>query len=164
MTHSAGPIQAFDEFMEDPGVPEPLTFELAVRGAERIAGGLFKKFVVAQTISHVFLTSFRAHAPYAIIEAQFYYLWLYLDFSAYSDIAVGIGTFIGVTTPENFNNPLVARNIIDYWQRWHITLSQFIRRNIYIPVQVSMVRRSDGKNELLIACTAFFVSFLLCGL
>ena len=161
---AAGPIQAFDEYMEDSGAPEPLSFEGAVRGAERIASGLFKKFVIAQIISRVFLTSFKAHMPYAIIEAQFYYLWLYLDFSAYSDIAVGIGSLIGVATPENFNNPLVARNIIDYWQRWHITLSQFIRRNIFIPVQVSLVRRSDGKNELVIACVAFFVSFLLCGL
>ena len=97
-------------------------------------------------------------------EAQLTLIWLYLDFSAYSDVAVGVGRLIGVATPENFNRPYLARNIIDFWERWHISLSQFIRRNIFIPLQLALLRCTDGQRPLLVASLAFSVSFLLCGL
>jgi D-alanyl-lipoteichoic acid acyltransferase DltB (MBOAT superfamily) len=95
---------------------------------------------------------------------QLNYLWLYLDFSAYSDIAVGIGRLIGVPAPENFNRPYLARNMIEFWERWHISLSQFIRRNVFIPIQMTLMRRSEGEHPLLISSFAFTVAFLLCGL
>jgi D-alanyl-lipoteichoic acid acyltransferase DltB (MBOAT superfamily) len=69
-----------------------------------------------------------------------------------------------VATPENFRNPLAARNLIDYWERWHISLSQFIRRNLFTPVQLGLVRATDGRRPLLAASVAFTVSFILCGL
>jgi D-alanyl-lipoteichoic acid acyltransferase DltB (MBOAT superfamily) len=92
------------------------------------------------------------------------FLWLFLDFSAYSDVAVGLGRLMGVATPENFNRPYLARNVIDFWDRWHISLSQFIRRNVFIPIQLGLMRRTEGRRPLLIASVAFSVSFLLCGL
>ena len=82
---------------------------------------------------------------------QLNYLWLYLDFSAYSDIAVGVGRLMGVATPENFNRPYLARNMIDFWERWHISLSLFIRRNMFIPIQLALMRRTDGRRPLLVA-------------
>src|SRR5262249_48358829 len=85
-------------------------------------------------------------------------------FSAYSDIAVGVGRMIGVATPENFNRPYLARNMVDYWERWHISLSHFIRRNIFFPVQLALMRSTDGRHPLAITSVAFLVSFLLCGL
>ena len=97
---------------------------------------MFKKFVLANALEAAFLTAFRARGPYFFLEVQLNYLWLFLDFSAYSDIAVGIGGLLGVATPENFNRPYLARNSIDFWERWHISLSQFIRRNLFIPIQV----------------------------
>jgi len=69
-----------------------------------------------------------------------------------------------VATPENFNRPYLARNAIDYWERWHISLSQFIRRNLFIPIQMALMRRTDGRALLLVASLAFTVSFLLGGL
>ena len=101
---------------------------------------------------------------YFFIEVQFFFLWLYLDFSAYSDIAVGIGRLIGVPTPENFNQPYLARNAIDFWERWHITLSLFIRRNIFIPLQLFLNRRDGGAKPLLSASIAFSIAFVICGL
>jgi D-alanyl-lipoteichoic acid acyltransferase DltB (MBOAT superfamily) len=95
---------------------------------------------------------------------QFNYLWIYLDFSGYSDVAVGLGGLMGVATPENFHRPYLARNVIDFWERWHISLSLFIRRNLFIPIQLALVRRSDGRWPLLTASLAFGISFLLCGL
>jgi D-alanyl-lipoteichoic acid acyltransferase DltB (MBOAT superfamily) len=161
---AAGPIQAYADFVAQPVVPSELRISDALVGVERIALGLFKKFVVAGVIEKVFLTGFRAPFPYLLAETQFFYLWVYLDFSAYSDIAVGAGRLLGVATPENFNRPYLARNMIDYWDRWHMTLSQFIRRNLFVPIQLDLMRRTSGRAGLLCATVAFTVSFIACGL
>jgi D-alanyl-lipoteichoic acid acyltransferase DltB (MBOAT superfamily) len=161
---AAGPIQSYEEFAAQPAVPNPPTRLEATQGFERIAAGMFKKYVLAQGIQRLFLTGFHAQGPYQLLELQLNYLWLYLDFSAYSDIAVGIGRLIGVPAPENFNRPYLARNVIDFWERWHISLSQFIRRNLFIPIQMTLMRRTEGARPLLISSFAFTVSFLLCGL
>ena len=161
---AAGPIQAYDDFAAQPAVPPPQTTRQALASLERIASGLFKKFILANYIDRFFLTGFHAQGPYVLLEMQFNYLWIYLDFSAYSDIAVGLGGLIGAATPENFNRPYVARNVIEFWERWHISLSQFIRRNLFIPIQLALVRRTGGRWPLLAASVAFTVSFVLCGL
>jgi D-alanyl-lipoteichoic acid acyltransferase DltB (MBOAT superfamily) len=161
---TAGPIQAYDEFVAQPSIPRSMSTSESLAAMERIAAGVFKKYVLAQGIEQLFLTGFHARGLYMFLEMQLTYLWLYLDFSAYSDIAVGIGRLIGVATPENFNRPYFARNVIDFWERWHISLSMFIRRNLFIPIQVALMRRSDGRSPLLIASFAFTVSFIACGL
>lgn len=161
---AAGPIQAFDEFVKQPPVPEPLRHLSVLKAVERIAFGLFKKFVLATFIAEIFLNDFWEVGPYMLIEVQFFFLWLYLDFSAYTDIAVGLGRLMGVATPENFNRPYFARNMIDFWERWHISLSLFIRRHIYIPIFASLTRRSPDSDPLALSATAFIVAFLLCGL
>ena len=159
-----GPIQAYDDFCDQPAVPPPLGFAASLRAFERIGQGLFKKYILANFIQEVLLTDFRSRGLYYFIEVQLNYLWLYLDFSAYSDVAVGVGMLTGFVAPENFNKPYLARNMIDYWERWHISLSQFIRRNLFIPLQLALVRRTEGRFPLWIASFAFTVSFLLCGL
>ncbi len=161
---AAGPIQSYEEFADQPGVPPPLGVGGALAGLERIAAGLTKKFVLANLIQRVFLTGFHAGGPYFLVEMQWNFLWLYLDFSAYSDVAVGVGRLLGVATPENFNRPYLARNVIEFWERWHISLSLFIRRHIFYPVQFRLMRRTDGRAPLLCASAAFAISFLLCGL
>jgi D-alanyl-lipoteichoic acid acyltransferase DltB (MBOAT superfamily) len=161
---AAGPIQAYDDFVAQPATPPTLTIAEALAGAERIVLGLFKKFVVALLIEKLFLTGFRAGGAYFLLEVQLHFLWLYLDFSAYSDIAVGVGRLIGVATPENFNRPYLARNVIEFWDRWHISLSHFIRRHLFFPVQMSLLRRTQGQLPLLVGSLAFLVAFGLCGL
>lgn len=161
---AAGPIQGYADFVGQPAVSPPLTASDALRGVERIAHGLFKKFVLASVIENAFLTRFSVPYPYLAIEALLFYLWLYLDFSAYSDITVGAGRLMGVATPENFNRPYVARNLIDFWDRWHMSLSRFIYRNLFVPVQLALLRRAGPQAALRCAAVAFTVSFLLCGL
>jgi D-alanyl-lipoteichoic acid acyltransferase DltB (MBOAT superfamily) len=161
---AAGPIQSYDDFVAQPPIPPAPTARDAIGALDRIASGLFKKYILANLIDSLLLTGFRARGAYLLAEAPLTFLWLYLDFSAYSDVAVGVGKMIGVATPENFDRPYLARNIIEFWDRWHISLSQFIRRNVFIPIQVSLMRRTGGTHALAIACLAFAVSFLLCGL
>jgi D-alanyl-lipoteichoic acid acyltransferase DltB (MBOAT superfamily) len=159
---AAGPIQSYDEFVSSTDHIEKPSPAIVLAGAERIATGLFKKFVIAFAIGEAFLTDFQASGLYALVELQFFFLWLYFDFSAYSDIAVGIGKLMGVATPENFKNPLMARNLIVFWERWHISLSMFIRRNLFIPVQLAAARR--GMPPKLSAALAIILAFQLCGL
>ena len=161
---AAGPIQAYDDFVDQPPIPPPLDIDASLDALGRIASGLFKKYVLARLIQEVFLTDYRSVGWYVVVEAQLTFLWLFLDFSAYSDVAVGVGRLMGVPTPENFNNPLLARNIIEFWERWHISLSMFIRRNVFIPLQLALMRRSEASRPLLVASLAFTASFLLCGL
>lgn len=161
---ASGPIQGYAEFVAQPGVPPPPTASDALRGAERIAHGLFKKYVLATVIDQTFLTGFAAPYPYRALEAVLFYMKVYLDFSGYSDMAVGAGRLMGIATPENFNKPYLARNLIDFWDRWHMSLSRFIYRNLFIPIQLTLVRRTGPQAALWCAAVAFSVSFLLCGL
>jgi D-alanyl-lipoteichoic acid acyltransferase DltB (MBOAT superfamily) len=161
---SAGPIESYDDFVAQPGVPPPLTMARAFVALERVTAGLFKKFVLANYLDRLFLTGFHATGPYFALEIQLNFIWLYLDFSAYSDVAVGLGTLMGVHTPENFRRPYLARNVIEFWERWHISLSQFIRRNLFIPTQMTLLRLTDGNLALLAASGAFLISFIICGL
>jgi D-alanyl-lipoteichoic acid acyltransferase DltB (MBOAT superfamily) len=161
---AAGPIQAYADFVAQPAVPERLTASDALRGVERIAHGLFKKYVLATIVNNDFLTGFKAPWPYLGVEVLFFYVWVYLDFSGYSDITVGAGRLMGVATPENFNRPYTARNLVDFWDRWHMSLSRYIYRNLFIPVQLALLRRTGPQAALWCAGVAFSVSFLLCGL
>ncbi len=160
---AAGPIQTYEEFRaSDLGSTNR---EDLVIGVERISTGLFKKFVLAESLRLIFFTDYQhPDAWYLFLELQISYLWLFLDFSGYSDIAVGVGRILGFRVPENFNNPLLARNLIDFWQRWHITLSDFIKTEIFMPVQFWLMRNRIPERPLLAALISFNLAFVLCGL
>lgn len=160
----AGPIQTYEEFRT--AFQRASQREDVLIGVERIADGLFKKFVLADGIQAVFLTDF-SHPGWAffLLEIHLSFLRLYLDFSGYSDIAVGVGKILGFQTPENFRSPLRARNLIDFWERWHITLSRFIRTEVFMPLQFALMRRPRWQERPLEAATlSFTLAFLLCGL
>ena len=161
---AAGPIQSYEDFVQQPGEPRRVDRNEVLSALGRIAFGAFKKFVVATALKETFLTDFSVGGWYWFLEVQICFLWLYIDFSAYSDIAVGVGRLLGVHTPENFNKPYLARNLVVFWERWHISLSLWIRRNIFTPVQLAMLRRTAGRRPLLCASLAFSIAFFLCGL
>jgi alginate O-acetyltransferase complex protein AlgI len=99
--------------------------------------GLFKKTVVADGIQPLVALAFNQASPsfdQAWIGALAYTFQLYFDFSGYSDMAIGISLMFGIFLPLNFNSPYKATSIIDFWRRWHMTLSQFLRDYLYIPL------------------------------
>src|SRR6266567_2050960 len=99
--------------------------------------GLFKKTCLADGIQPLVSLAFGPNAPtfdQAWIGALAYTFQLYFDFSGYSDMAIGISLMFGVFLPLNFNSPYQATSIIDFWRRWHMTLSQFLRDYLYIPL------------------------------
>lgn len=109
----------------------------AARGAERICIGLGKKLLLAaaaQGAAERLLDGSAVSCPAAWLGAACYALQIYYDFSGYTDMAIGLGALFGLDLPENFNDPYCARSITDFWRRWHMTLSQWFRDYIYIPL------------------------------
>jgi alginate O-acetyltransferase complex protein AlgI len=114
--------------------PDP---HLILCGLIIFAIGLFKKTCLADGIQPLVALAFGPTTPsfdQAWIGALAYTFQLYFDFSGYSDMAIGISLMFGIFLPLNFNSPYKARNIIDFWRRWHMTLSQFLRDYLYIPL------------------------------
>ncbi len=149
----AGPIVLYRSLMPQFAKRETWRFNADnfAAGFTLFAFGLFKKAVIADALSPtanaVFLGVAGGGEPSLIVAwvgALAYTFQLYFDFSGYSDMAVGIGMMFNVRFPLNFDSPYKARDIVDFWRRWHITLSQFLRDHLYIPLggsRCSPVRR-----------------------
>ena len=114
---------------------------LAARGMAIFAAGLFKKVVIADNLAQ-FVSPVFAHldagggvaTSWAWLSTLAYTLQIYFDFSGYSDMAIGLALLFGIRLPVNFRSPYKAASIIDFWRRWHITLSRFLRDYLYIPL------------------------------
>jgi D-alanyl-lipoteichoic acid acyltransferase DltB (MBOAT superfamily) len=139
----AGPIVHHKEML--PQFKEGKTYKLnhfnITIGISIFLVGLFKKVVIADNLSVLASPVFSAAENgevlhfFEVAEGIIAYTFqLYFDFSGYSDMAVGIARLFGIRLPLNFNSPYKAENIIDFWRRWHITLSRFLRDYIYIPL------------------------------
>ena len=131
-------------------------------GIKRLVLGLAKKALIADQLALIYarVTSVPAAtlpAPALVLGYLAYMMQLYFDFSGYSDMAIGIGSFFGLELPENFDYPYLARSIGEYWRRWHISLSGWFRDYVYIPLGGS--RCSLAKN-----CRNLVIVFLLTGL
>lgn len=134
-----GPITRYAEMAAEMDQRRCSAEDLA-EGLWRFSVGLAKKTVLADhlgTLAETFLplagnTTFSVGGAY--LGALCYMLQLYLDFSAYSDMALGLGRMIGFHYPENFNYPYIAVSVRDFWRRWHISLSRFFRDYVYIPL------------------------------
>ena len=138
----AGPIVRYQDIERDIFHRKAKRKEM-VRGIKRFAIGLAKKAILANgcaAVADTFLLTDDLQALSAVPAAGlwlgmlFFTLQIYLDFSAYSDMAVGMGLMIGFHYKENFNYPLMSDSVTDIWRRWHISLSTFFRDYVYIPL------------------------------
>lgn len=133
----AGPIVRASDFLPQIYRPTVVTDEMLGRGVFLIGCGLFKKAVISDYISVNFVDRvFDAPALYSGIENLFavygYALQIYCDFSGYSDMAIGLALLLGFQFPINFDSPYQSRNITEFWRRWHISLSTWLRDYLYI--------------------------------
>lgn len=136
----AGPIVLADKII--PQFSDKKIFCLSWKniclGLTLFSIGLFKKVIIADTFSPWTALAFDAQHPLTLLEAWggalSYTVQLYFDFSGYSDMALGLASFFNIKLPLNFNSPYKARSIIDFWRRWHMTLSAFLRDYLYIPL------------------------------
>ena len=109
------------------------------RAAWLVAAGLFKKVVISSYVDSAIVTPvFSAPHQHSALEILFaaygYAVEIYADFSGYTDIAIGLAMFLGFRFPQNFDRPYTARNLQDFWRRWHMTLSRWLRDYLYIPL------------------------------
>lgn len=141
----------------------PKTFETQrlVSGLQRSAWGYFKKFAIADRAAIVVSAAFADPASFdrsqLIFATVMYSFQLYADFSGYTDIVLGMGEILGLHLPENFRQPFFADSVKDIWARWHISLSQWLRDYIYIPLGGSRCSKARKDGNLII-------TFLVSGL
>ena len=157
----AGPVKRYEQFIPslERGCGKFLA-EDVMTGMMRVASGLIKKFVADNMT--LMIDFYNPQFDVVSVETR----WLIflgigfrilLDFSGYSDIAIGFARMMGIKLPENFNFPYLARSPIDFWHRWHISLSTWIRDYIYIPL-------GGGRNGAYRKLLNGLLAFAVCGL
>jgi alginate O-acetyltransferase complex protein AlgI len=158
----AGPIvRASDLLPQFDRVPR-LTREMAAHGLLLIAWGLFKKTVIAselavRLVDPVFFDP-SAYGALDIAAATYgYAVQIYCDFSAYSDMAIGLAALLGYSFPRNFDQPYRAGSMQQFWRRWHISLSSWLRDYLYVPL-------GGGRKGLVSSCINIMITMLLGGL
>jgi len=146
---AAGPVDTLERFRG--ARSDRVTVDACVSGSRRVGWGVFKKLVIADALLFPLLWSDEGYAlavfgfdqsdPLAAVVFLFVaFAYVYIDFSAYSDIAIGLSRLLGWSAPENFNFPFLARSVMDYWRRWHMSVSGWCMRNIYMPLLLSTRR------------------------
>jgi D-alanyl-lipoteichoic acid acyltransferase DltB (MBOAT superfamily) len=134
----AGPIVRADELFPQLARPAAFDGERFQRGMLRLLKGLVKKVVLADglaaVVDPVFAAPAQADALQAWTAVLGYTAQIYCDFSGYTDIALGAGELLGFSLPENFRRPYLATSPADFWRRWHMTLSRWLRDYLYIPL------------------------------
>ena len=161
----AGPIAGYDDHLKlNAGDPVPLRAGRLIAAANDIATGLVYKHVCAEYL-RAFL--FGLDAPLSsrgLVDTAALFVYLFFDFAGYSRIALGVGTLMGVPTPANFRAPFAARNVTDFFARWHMSLGAFVIRNVYIPLQLRLVRRFGVRRAVWLASMSLTASWLFVGL
>jgi alginate O-acetyltransferase complex protein AlgI len=157
----AGPIKRFQDFMQQMHECPPFKGENFRAGIYLILQGLVKKVVLGDNISPIVARGFASAGELALVDAWIsvigFSFQLYFDFSGYTDIGRGSALLLGYKVPENFNLPFLAGNLSDFWRRWHISLSSWLRDYLFIPLGGS--RRSE-----FVTCRNLFITMLLGGL
>lgn len=158
----AGPIERPQHLLPQLHATHAFDASQARKGLERMLWGFFKKLVIADQLAKI-INPLYAHLPQQgsllIIIAILFSYQLYCDFSGYSDIAIGSAMMLGFTLTENFNRPYAARSIADFWRRWHISLSSWLKDYLYYPLALSW-----GKVSKVRLYISLFVTFVLIGL
>lgn len=135
---SAGPIDRIERFITDLRRSPALTGTSLGLAGQRLVIGLFKKFVLADSLSLLALNSENATqvhtAGWAWVMLYAYAFQIYFDFSGYTDIAIGMGKLMGFNLPENFSAPYLKPNLTQFWNSWHITLTQWFRSYFFNPL------------------------------
>lgn len=151
----AGPIQRASSFLPQLAGATTAAQGRTLEGVARILLGFFKKGVVADNLALIIDYGYRnpdsGTAVPNLLSFYLYPLQLYADFSGLVDIAIGVGLLFGITSPENFDAPFSASSISDYWRRWHMTLTTWLRDYVFLPLR--MATRHWGAYGLAVSVT-----------
>ncbi|NEU97349.1 MBOAT family O-acyltransferase [Bradyrhizobium uaiense] len=173
----SGPIQRYQDFSAMDGkAAVQIDASVVYAAFSRIATGYVKFVIIAATADYAFTfvsphllqpsgySFLKLCAVYATV-ASLYTVYLYFNFSGYMDIVIGIGTLLGQTLPENFDRPFSARSFLEFWQRWHMTLSQWFKFYLFNPLlMVLMTWLPTPALTSYLGVLAFFITFGVMGI
>ncbi len=142
LTIVSGPLSTYRDELPTIREKKETTVDTVYLGLERLAVGFAKKVIIADSLSVLVRQCFAASEISVVMAwagAIAYTFQLFFDFSGYTDMAIGVGRIFGFELPENFNYPYMAASISDFWKRWHISLTKWFTKYIYIPLGGSRV-------------------------
>lgn len=155
----AGPIERASHLLPQIAQKRVFKYEQASEGLKLILWGLFKKMVIADGLAPMVDDIFNNYGTYPastlILGVTLFSFQVYGDFSGYSDIAIGTSKLLGIELMSNFKFPNFSRNVAEYWQRWHVSLSTWFRHYVYIPLGGSRVSKLKSIRNI---CIIFLVS------
>jgi D-alanyl-lipoteichoic acid acyltransferase DltB (MBOAT superfamily) len=144
---TAGPIDRLERFIGDLRKPSNLDSGQFMAGGKRLLAGLFRKFVLADALALIALNVTNASqvssSGWTWVLLYAFAFQIYFDFSGYTDIAIGLGIWLGIVLPENFNRPYLKPNLTQFWNNWHMTLTGWFRSYYFNPLTRAM--RSSKK-------------------
>jgi alginate O-acetyltransferase complex protein AlgI len=159
----AGPIKRYPEFIAAVRAAQP-SVATVHDGLLRVLLGVFKKVAIADvlglTVREIAYVGSPLHAIKIVLA---YSLEIFFDFSAYSDIAIGVSQMFGIRVPENFRNPYLSANIQEFWTRWHISLSTWVRDYVFVPLGRAAFATSLRDRPLAIAVVSYLIAFVVVG-
>lgn len=171
-TFMMGPIQRYQDFYRQFRGDEraiPLELDSHIDALLRILLGLVKVYVVAEFLAQFALAEgpglFRQPPSVLLFRIYAFYFFLYFNFSGYCDVVIGIGSMLGIRPPENFDKPFIARNISEFWQRFHQSLTNWLTNYVFSPVyKWALTQRWFASRPLLAMNAALVLTMVISGL
>lgn len=170
----AGPIERANNLLKQFCKKREFNYNEAADGMRQILWGLFKKIVIADNCAILVNEIFNKHetqpASVLIMGSIYYAFQIYGDFSGYSDIAIGSAKLLGFKLMTNFKTPYFSRDMMEFWRRWHISLSTWFRDYLFLSTAYSLTRKLSRKkyfgirSDKIVFCLATMLTFLACGL
>ncbi|MFS0654648.1 D-alanyl-lipoteichoic acid biosynthesis protein DltB [Bacillus sp. 179-C3.3 HS] len=168
-TISSGPIDRYRRFEKDMETPpdQEAYSHLLYSGMHKIFIGFLYKFIIGYLIHTYILMNIDqvsgGHFVQQLTYMYAYSMYLFFDFAGYTAFAVGVSYIMGIRSPENFNKPFISRNIKDFWNRWHMSLSFWFRDYVFMRFVFFMTKKKWIKNRMAVSNIGYFVLFLLMG-
>ena len=137
----SGPIDRPDQFLPQLRKVHTLDYTLAVDGCRQILWGMFTKMCIADNLAMITDQAWTGYSSLSsislLIAALLYPIQLYADFDGYSNMAIGVAKILGFHVARNFNHPFLARNMAEYWRRWHMSLTSWITDYVFMPLNIA---------------------------
>jgi alginate O-acetyltransferase complex protein AlgI len=176
LSFTAGPIQRYQNYAKNKDLTLALDEDKVLRAFARVIKGFVKVAAVSAIFNYLFTHASgrlfdTVWAPPLLLfcavyvaTAVAYTVYLYANFAGYMDIVIGLGILMGQELPENFNQPFFARSFLEFWRRWHMTLSDWFKTYVFNPLLKALTRRFNSPaSGPYLGVAAFFVTFLIMG-
>jgi len=165
---TAGPIEKVEHLRPQLNVVGRFDEQRTIEGLRLILWGTFQKVVIANHLASIVDVVYARPQVFQggalIIATLFFAFQIYADFSGYTNIAIGIARIFGVDLFENFRQPYFSRSILEFWRRWHMSLTNWVRSYLFFPFTRKMLKKTDRQHGLLIEISAYLIVMTSIGL